>query len=342
VSVDLSAGLQRSELVGVLTSNATTIHQTYYYPIVEAGFKYKFSESKSFKINYSTRIEEPSLNQLQPMLNNENPLSIHLGNPNLIPVYEHNLWLNYNLWDQLNFTSFYMTIYSSLSQNSIVNKQTIGDDFRIIYQPVNLGINSNVGLYFGYNGEIKKVVKYSIEGGAGLSQSQVLINENTSEQWNQNYDLNLSFGNKKKKVMDVSISAQVTLRKSISSQNSALNVIALSHTYRAKARVTIAKKWNLKTDFNYSIFDDLGYGDNFAIPIWSASVSRTFLKNDQLKIELSAENILNEAFRVSRYNWGGNITEVQTNLLGRYFMLSIAYKINKMGGNKPEGGEDDF
>jgi hypothetical protein len=36
------------------------------------------------------------------------------------------------------------------------------------------------------------------------------------------------------------------------------------------------------------------------------------------------------------------VTETQTNLLGRYFMISIAYKINKMGGNKPEGGDDDF
>lgn len=108
----------------------------------------------------------------------------------------------------------------------------------------------------------------------------------------------------------------------------------------AKARITIAKKWNLKTDFNYSIFDDLGYGENFAIPIWSASVSRTFFKSDQLKIELSAENILNEAFRINRYNWNGNVTETQTNLLGRYFMLSVAYKINKMGGNSPKPGGD--
>jgi hypothetical protein len=340
VTVNLSAGLQRSGLKGVLASSTELINQTYYYPIGSAMFGYKFSKSKSLKINYRTRVNEPNLNQLQPMLNNQNPLSIRLGNPNLIPEYEHNLWINYNLWDQLNFTSFYVSLYGSLNQNSIVDKQTIDDNFRTIYQPINFGTSFNAGMYFGYNGEIKKIIKYNIRGGANLSQKQVLLNEKASEQLSHNYNVYVSFGNKKKKVVDVSISARANLGNSVYSQNDALNLTTLNHTYTAKARVTIAKKWNLKTDFNYSVFDNLGFGESFAIPILSASVSRTFFKADQLKIELSAENILNEAFRVNRYNWNGNITETQTNLLGRYFMLSVAYKINKMGGNTPQGGDD--
>jgi hypothetical protein len=341
-SVDVSVGLQRSGLKGVLVSNAATINQTYYYPVGKTSFSYKFSESKTFSLSYHTKVREPNLNQLQPMPNNQNPLSIRLGNPNLIPEYEHNVWISYNLWDQLNFTSFYISIYGSLNQNAIINKQTIDADFRIVYQPINFGTKLNSGLYFGYNGEIKKVIKYSIRGGANLSQQQVLINENASKELNHNYNIYVSIGNKKKKIIDVSVSTRINFRNAVYSQNDALNVTSLSHNYTAKARVTIAKKWNLKTEFDYAIFDGLGYGENFAIPIWSASVSRTFFKSDQLKIELSAENILNEAFRVNRYTWGGNVTETQTNLLGRYFMISIAYKINKMGGNKPEGGDDDF
>jgi hypothetical protein len=340
ILIKFSAGLQRSGLKGVLISNAAVINQTYYYPVGSTSFRYKFSDSKSFEINYRTEVNEPSLNQLQPMLNNQNPLAISLGNPNLIPEYEHSAWVSYSLWDQLTFTSFYVTLYGNLSQNAIVNKQTIDDNFRTTYQPINFGTKFNAGLYFGHNGEIKKVIKYSMRGGANLSQQQLILNDIVSEQLSHNYNVYISFGNKKKKVVDLSVSARINLRNSISSQNDALNVTSLNHNYTAKARVTIAKKWNIETNFNHNIFDDLGYGESFSIPIWSASVSRTFLKSDQLKIELSAENILNEAFLINRYNWGGNVTETQTNLLGRYFMLSVAYKINKMGGNKPKGGGD--
>ncbi|WMX15135.1 outer membrane beta-barrel family protein [Aureispira sp. CCB-E] len=335
VSVKLSAGIQRSGLKGILASSATVINQTYYYPVGHANFKYKFTKSKSLNLNYRTNVQEPNLNQLQPMLNNQNPLSIGLGNPNLIPEYRHNVWLSYNLWDQLTFTSLYVSLYGNLTQNAITSKQTIDDNFRRTYQPVNFGTSSNFGFHFGYNGEIKKIIKYNIRGGAGLGQQPILLNEEASEQLNHNYNLYASFGNKKKKIVDLSISARANLNNSYYSQNDALNVTSLTHSYNAKVRVTIAKKWQLKTNFEYTIFDDLGYGESFAIPIWSASVGRTFFKGDQLKIELSAENILNEAFRINRYNWGANITETQTNLLGRYFMLSVSYKINKMGGNQP-------
>jgi hypothetical protein len=43
---------------------------------------------------------------------------------------------------------------------------------------------------------------------------------------------------------------------------------------------------------------------------------------------------MNENFRIQRNSWGGVIRETQENMLGRYFMLTVAYKINKMGGNK--------
>lgn len=339
ISVTLSAGLQRSGLKAVLTSNAMVINQTYYYPVGSASFDYKITKSKTFRIRYRTNVREPNLNQLQPIPNNQNPLSIRIGNPNLIPEYEHSMRVSYNLWDQLTFNSFYVSLYGNVIQNAIISKQTIDENFRTIFQPINFGTNFNSGLYFGHSGEIKKVIKYSIRGGASLDQQQVLINESASEQLSHSYNIYASIGNKKKKIVDFSVSARANLRNSIFSQNDALNVTALNHTYTAKFRVTIAKKWNIKTDFNYAIFDDLGYGESFAIPIWSASVSRTFFKGDQLKIELSAENILNEAFRINRYSWDGNINETETNLLGRYFMLSIAYKINKMGGNKPQGGD---
>lgn len=339
-SVKFLAGIQHSGLKGVLASNSAVINQSYYFPVGEASFSHKFSQTKTFRLSYSTSVNEPSLDQLQPMLNNQNPLSIRLGNPNLIPEYQHNIQISYNLWDQMTFTSFYISLYGNVSQNAIINKQTIDDNFRTTYESINFGLRSILGMYFGYNGEIKKVVKYNIRGGASINHQQVLINENVSEQLNHGYNLYVSLGNKKKKVFDLSVSARANMNNTISTQNDALNVTSINHSYTVKARVTIAKKWNLKTNFEYSIFDDLGYGENFAIPIWSASVSRTFLKNDQLKIELSAENILNEAFRVNRYNWGGNVTETQTNLLGRYFMLSISYKVNKMGGNKPQMGGD--
>lgn len=340
VSILLAAGLQRSGLRGILVSNDNRINQTYYYPVGEAEFEYKFTDNARFGVYYETSVQEPQLNDLQPMPNNQNPLSIYLGNPNLIPEYRHNLWMSYSFWNQATFSSLYLSVHGDVTQNAIIRQQTIDEAFRVVYQPINFGTNYSAGFNFGYNTELKKVIKLGIGGGANIYKRSMLLNEITSEQLSHNYNLYLNVGNKKKKIADLSFSARVRVGNTIDSRNSSLDVTYVNHSYTGKVRVTLAKKWNLKTKFTYSVYDDLGYGEGFAVPVWSASINRTFFKGEQLKIELSAENILNEPFRVSRYGWGGTITETQSNLLGRYFMLSVAYKINKMGGASPQNSTD--
>ena len=114
----------------------------------------------------------------------------------------------------------------------------------------------------------------------------------------------------------------------------------INHSYKADTRVCIAKKWNIGTNFSINVYDNLGFEDAIAVPVWSAYINRTFFKGDKLKIEFIVKNILNEDFQVSRYSWNGIIGETQTNMLGRFFMLSLAYKINKMGGKKKQSGDE--
>jgi hypothetical protein len=334
ISFRVAAGITRSALEGILSSSSIVLRQEYYYPIGNLRFKYKITKNKSVSISYRSRISEPRLDQLQPMVNNQNPLSLSLGNPNLIPTYNHNVWLGYNLWDQLTFTSVYVNGYFNITQNPIINSRMIDENFRTIYQPINGDLSFSGGAYLGYNGEIKKLIKISLRGGASINQSPVLLNGIASTQLTHNYNVYLSIGNKKKKVFDLSASASVTVGNSIFSNNSSLNVTYVNHSYTAKARVIIAKKWTISTDFNCQFYTNVGYEEAITIPIWSAKVSRTFFKGDQLKIELVAKNLLNEAFQFNRYTWGDSVSERQTNMLGRYFMVVVAYKINKMGGKK--------
>lgn len=342
-SLDASVGIKHSGLEGILASNPTPIIQNYVYPVGSLSVEFKISESKQLYIYYDGTVDEPQLEQLQPMLNNQNPLSISLGNPNLIPEYRHGLNLYYNLWNQATFTSFYLSLNGGLTQNTILQSQSFDESFRITYIPVNGGLSYSANLYLGYNTEIKNIIKIGMNGGGSFYQSPVLLNGISDEQYNQNYNISLNIGNKDKKIFDISISGSFRISNAIYAQNKSLNVTSINHRYIANAGVTIAKKWNIKSKFSYSLFENLGFGSALDVPLLSASISRTFLKGDELKIELSAENLLNEAYQVNRYSWNGAVTETQTNMLGRYFMLSISYKISKMGGAKPpQSGGDNF
>lgn len=340
-SLDASAGIKHSGLQGILASNSTPIIQNYVYPVGSLNLEVKISESKNLYVYYEGTVDEPQLEQLQPMLNNQNPLSISLGNPNLIPEYRHGFSLYYNLWNQATFTSLYIGANAGLTQNTILQSQSFDESFRVTYMPVNGGLSYSVNFYLGYNTEIKNIIKIGINGGGGFYQSPVLLNDISDEQYNQNYNISLNIGNKDKKIFDVSVSGSFRISNAIYAQNKSLNVTAINHRYTANAGVTIAKKWNIKSKFSYSLFENLGFGSALDVPLLSASISRTFLKGDELKIELSAENLLNEAYQVNRYSWNGAVTENQTNMLGRYFMLSVSYKISKMGGAKAPVSDSD-
>ncbi len=331
-TIKTGIGIQRSQLTGMLISSATNLSRTYYYPLANINFNYKFTKTKSIYLNYRTNINEPTLNQLQPMVNNQNPLSLFLGNMDLNPSYRHNIWMGYNHWDQATFTSLYTNGYLNITQDDIRRTSRIDENFSVIYQPENLGTSYSGGIYMGYSSEIKKIIKYNIRGGVNLSQLPVKINETASEQFTHGYSLYFRVGNKKKKIVDFSVSANGYLGNTINELNNSLNVTYINHTYKSDLRVCIAKKWNIGTDFSINVYDNLGFEDAIAIPVWSAYINRTFFKGDKLKIEFIVKNILNEDFQVSRYSWYGIIGESQTNMLGRFFMLSLAYKINKMGG----------
>lgn len=327
-SLNVGLGIKRSALEGIVASSTSPIIQAFYFPTGNLRFRYFISKSKKITLSYRTRFSEPQLQQLQPVVNNQDPLSLVIGNPSLQPEYHHNIRLRLDWWEQLTFTNFYINLSLNLTQNTIIQSQTFDGNFRAIYQPINDGLTYRTGLYFGCNTIWKKLqLKVNFRGGANLNQRPILLNGALTQQLNHDYNGSLTLSNKKKKIVDILATARLVIGNAVYADNSDLNVSYINHTYAAKVRVTIAKKWNLSTNFEYKIYANTGYGDAIAVPIWTASINRTFLKNDALKIELVGENLLNEALQVNRYNQDGIISETQSILLGRYVMLKIRYQI---------------
>ncbi|HTB25964.1 MAG TPA: outer membrane beta-barrel protein, partial [Puia sp.] len=87
----------------------------------QARFQYRFSQQKSFTFNYNGTTTQPTLQQLQPVATNNDPLNIVLGNPSLTPSFTNTFNVNYRTYNVL--TSQFFGIYGSYSAvfNPIVN-----------------------------------------------------------------------------------------------------------------------------------------------------------------------------------------------------------------------------
>lgn len=330
----LEAGVQRSQLRGVLISNNQEVDQSYYFPHINAMVIHRSSKMGSLNFSYRTRVVEPRVQQLQPLLNNQNPLYLQLGNPNLVPEFTHSFNLSKFQWNGTKGTNHYLNIGGSISQNAIVSTQTIDSELRTITQPINFGNRYSLYASGSYGGAIKKMLKYRVTGNVNWNQSPTFINSLQTKSSSQNYRGSVTLSNNKTKVVEASLKGTLVYRYNIIENNSSLNGASLNHDYRAKLRVTIAEIWNLGTEFSFYIFDDLNYQQQYQFPVWSAEASVLLLKDKSIKLILRGENLLNQQFMVNRQFLTNGITETRTNLLGRFVMLSLSYKINKMGGKE--------
>lgn len=85
-------------------------------------FRYSISKTNSLAIDYRGRSTSPTMTQLQPVPDESNPSRIVVGNPNLLPAFNHRISVRYNNFNQERQSSIMAFGGINATQNSIVSK----------------------------------------------------------------------------------------------------------------------------------------------------------------------------------------------------------------------------
>ena len=125
---------------------------TNYFPTANVRWKYSTAGNIYFSYDGSTR--QPSLNQIQPIANNTDPLNVVIGNPDLKPSFVHNFYFNLGNFKILTNRNIWGYGYLSVTQNAFSNKDVIDAFGRRTYQTVNVDGNYNYYGVFSYGRKI--------------------------------------------------------------------------------------------------------------------------------------------------------------------------------------------
>lgn len=150
---------------------------------------YEFSDSKKLEFDYDTNTDAPSLDDLQDVIDNSNPLHLRTGNPGLNQSYRNRFRARYRSNNQETDRSFFAYIQSSLEDDKVSNSTTVaGETTELgegiilergsqISRPINLDGYWDVRSYVNYGMPLDFVKSnFSLFGGINYTQRPGMIN----------------------------------------------------------------------------------------------------------------------------------------------------------------------
>ncbi len=302
------------------------------------SWRYKFSDNQSFQFNYYTGSSLPSITQLQPVQNNTNPNYITIGNPNLLPSYEHHFEMNFNSFKPISGKNIYAGINALVTNNDFASSTNYDNIGRTVTQAVNVNGNYNADGYIGFSLPFfSKVLEISPTLNADYYSSTNYINsqKNITTNASASGDLRVSVTTEKFYFV-VSGNYQYTVPQS--TLNSLSSKPYGTQGYDAEMTWTLPKKFSVSTDAEYVINTKRTAGYNISYVLWNASVSKTFLKSENLILSFKGNDLLNQNISATRTVNGNIITDNKTSIIKRYIMMQLVWKFNSQ--KKKE--EDDW
>jgi outer membrane receptor protein involved in Fe transport len=302
----------------------------------QASYQYKFSQQKSLRLNYNGNTSQPSIDQIQPVRVNTDPLNISVGNPNLRPSFSNRFNVSFNSYKILTSRSIWINGSYNFVINPIVSNTTTDSAGRSTFQSINLKDKntSNFYMYAYYDKKIKALdmnigANINANGNTYYNYSNNVLN--TTKSYSYAAGLNLSKYKEKKYSVYLNFGPSYNLSESSLQKNISNNGWGM--TGSSSVTIFLPAKLEFNTDGNYEYRGKTQtFNENFQRLLLNAQVTRKFLKKEEIRLSLSVRDLLNQNKGFDRSAYGNIINQTSYTTIRRYFMASLSWDFNKMGG----------
>ncbi|HEX4374272.1 MAG TPA: outer membrane beta-barrel protein, partial [Puia sp.] len=309
-----------------------------WYP--HANFSYDLATQNSIYISYNGSTVQPTLQQIQPIQNNQDPLNIVVGNAALKPAFQNNIRMQYYFFKALTNNNLFTNFNYGFTENAISTNSYVDTLGRRITQSINVSGNYTLSANINYGFKWKQPdIYFGPRINISKNRNNSVVNNERNITNSNDYTFGFYMGKYKEKKIDCSFRASATYTNSTSSIQTGFATKYWSYNLHPDLDFFLPLKLQIHTDLDYtfrqrtSVFDN-----NNNITFWNAWFGKKLLKGDQLLIKVSANDILNQNKGITR-NVSSNFISQQTySTIQRFYMLSVVWNFTKAGTAAPTGG----
>jgi hypothetical protein len=314
------------------------IKRNYSRIVPDAGIDYYDSQygeySRNYSLNYYTKINIPTIQQLAPLTDSTNLYYLQRGNINLRKSVQQEIAFSFSHYDQTNKNtlSYNLNVQAGKISDNIVDSLLIDDQNRRTVFLVNADGNQYINGY----GSVRKAFKFK------TSELQLNIYNNFNINRNPGYtngvftyssNLNTSTSGRVnytyKSYLAVAISQEWSTSKS---EQQAFNTkyTALNVGTTLTASYNITKKLTLNSSISNNNSSSSNAND-IVYTIWNANVVYRFLKGKNGEVKFAALDLLRQNTSVINYTGSNSFTVGTQNVLRQYFMTTLSYYPRQFG-----------
>ncbi|WP_293308887.1 outer membrane beta-barrel family protein [Pedobacter sp. UBA5917] len=308
----------------------------------QASYQYRFSQQKSFRLNYNGNTNQPSLDQLQPVRLNNDPFNVVEGNQDLRPSFRSSVNASYNSYKVLTSQSIWLSASYSFTANPIISDVTTDGVGKSTYRYINYNdkMQTNYYLYGQFGRKVKFLnmdVGVNVDVNGNSSYNFITVDKirtlNNTKNYTYGGGLNVSKYKEKKYNFYVRFGPTYNIsRVSVGSNSDGIGYSGYFY-----GNLQLPAKFEISSDGDYQYNGKTQVlNKSFERFIWNASLGKKFFKSENLKFSLTVNDILNQNVGFNRTATNTSISETRNTTIQRYFMFSVSWDFNKMGGVKTQ------
>ncbi len=305
--------------------------KSFHHVLPSFRFSFNHSSSRSIQLNYNTRIQVPTLEQLQPTVDNRNPLIVTMGNADLQPEYIHEMRLNFNNFNQFYLRSFFTGFTLQYTANPIIYLTSVDADLRQVSAPVNSNGLWRLNGYYDWDRPIQNIdLKLRLRANASFQSGPFAINTLEDRAHTVNFSQTVQFENKYKDKLDIAVGYTGQWIGSAYRESRSLNQQLFNHRLFLNSSWLLGKSWTIVTDFFWDRYAADAFASDQQLTLLDLTVEKSFLDN-KLTFYVKGVNLFDVDQDIQRNSFGNQIQEINRNRLGRLVLFGVSYKLRSFG-----------